>query len=249
LGQIGGVVGPRSPGGAGWTIAEFFIQGGVCGSLPLADRPEGERMLATVGKGDVIVVAKLDRAFRSAADALTVLEELKDQGVGLHLIDLGGDVIGNGVSKMVFTILAAVAEGERDRLRERIRDTKRHLASQSVFSGGSRPFGFDVVLGGEVRRLVPNAAEQAVIDRMKAMRQQGATLRAIGAPSLVMARSRCSASLSAPRGRRGGGDARRAWRSPGAAGGMASRNFWGKICARWVRRAGRLQSPELFQHC
>ena len=84
-------------------------------------------MLATVGKGDIIVTAKLDRAFRSAADALAVLEEFKEQGVGLHMIDLGGDVTGNGISKMVFTILAAVAEGERDRIRERIRDAKRHL--------------------------------------------------------------------------------------------------------------------------
>jgi DNA invertase Pin-like site-specific DNA recombinase len=164
-----------------WTIAEHFVERGVSGSLPLADRPEGNRMLATVGNNDIIVVAKLDRAFRSAADALTVLEELKDQGVGLHMIDLGGDVIGNGVSRMVFTILAAVAEGERDRLRERIRDAKRYLASLGVHSGGSRPFGFDIVLDGEVRRLVPNAAEQAVIDRMKTMRKNGATLRAIGA--------------------------------------------------------------------
>jgi DNA invertase Pin-like site-specific DNA recombinase len=110
-----------------------------------------------------------------------VVEDLRTRGVSLHLLDLGGDVIGNGVSKMVFTILAAVAEGERDRLRERIRDAKRHLASQGVFSGGSHPFGYDVVLEGEVRRLVPNAAEMAVIDRMKAMRQDGAMLRAIGA--------------------------------------------------------------------
>ena len=79
--------------------------------------------MAAISKGDVVVSAKLDRAFRSAADALAVLEELKDQGVSLHLIDLGGDVTGNGVSKMVFTILAAVAEGERDRIRERIRDS------------------------------------------------------------------------------------------------------------------------------
>jgi DNA invertase Pin-like site-specific DNA recombinase len=163
----------------GWTVAEHFIERGVSGSLPLADRPEGNRMLATVGKNDIIVVAKLDRAFRSAADALTVLEELKDQGVGLHMLDLGGDVIGNGVSKMVFTILAAVAEGERDRLRERIRDAKRHLAGQGIFSGGSRPFGYDVVLDGEVRRLVPNEAEMAKLKRMKAMRKKGASLREI----------------------------------------------------------------------
>jgi DNA invertase Pin-like site-specific DNA recombinase len=112
---------------------------------------------------------------------LTVLEELKNHGVGLHMIDLGGDVIGNGISKMVFTILAAVAEGERDRLRERIRDAKRHLTGHGVFSGGKRPFGYDIMLDGEVSRLVPNEAETAVIERMKTMRRSGATLRAIGA--------------------------------------------------------------------
>jgi putative DNA-invertase from lambdoid prophage Rac len=51
-----------------------------------------------------------------------------------------------------------LAEGERDRTRERIRDAKRHLSSQGVFSGGSRPFGYDVVLDGEIRRMVPNPA-------------------------------------------------------------------------------------------
>jgi putative DNA-invertase from lambdoid prophage Rac len=165
----------------GWEIAEHFVERGVSGSVPLADRPEGARLLATAGKGDVIVTAKLDRAFRSAADALTVLEEMKEQGIGLHMIDLGGDVTGNGISKMVFTILAAVAEGERDRLRERIRDAKRHLTSQGIFSGGKRPFGYDIVSDGYVRRLVPNAAEMATIERMKTMRDEGATYRAIGA--------------------------------------------------------------------
>lgn len=48
-----------------------------------------------------------------------MLETIKSQAVSLHMIDLGGDVTGNGISKMVFTILAAVAEGARDRLRER----------------------------------------------------------------------------------------------------------------------------------
>jgi putative DNA-invertase from lambdoid prophage Rac len=165
----------------GWQVDEHFVERGVSGSTPLADRPEGKRLLATIGKGDVVVSAKLDRAFRSAADALAVLEELKDQGVDLHLIDLGGSVVANGVSKMVFTILAAVAEGERDRIRERIRDAKRHLTSQGVFSGGIRPFGYDIVPDGDIRRLVPNPVEMSVIDRMRSMRRDGATYRAIGA--------------------------------------------------------------------
>ena len=75
---------------------------------------------------------------------------------------------------------AAVAEGERDRIRERIRDAKRHLASQGLYNGSKRQFGYNVVLDGEVARLVPNEEEQAVIERVRAMRSEGATLRAIG---------------------------------------------------------------------
>jgi putative DNA-invertase from lambdoid prophage Rac len=158
--------GPISPCSAGATMAE---------------RPEGHRLLQAVSKGAIVITAKLDRMFRSAADALVTLEELKRQGVALHTIDLGGDVTGNGISKMVFTILAAVAEGERDRIRERIRDAKRHLAAQGVFSGGKRPFGFDIVVDGAISRLVPNATEQAAIARMKTMRKKNATFREIGA--------------------------------------------------------------------
>jgi DNA invertase Pin-like site-specific DNA recombinase len=164
----------------GLNVTKTFIEAGVSGSVPFADRPEGRRLLETIGKGDIVITAKLDRMFRSAADALVTLEELKGQGVALHMIDLGGDVTGNGISKMVFTILAAVAEGERDRIRERIRDAKRHLAAQGVFGGGRRPFGFDIVQDGDVQRMVPNAPEQAVIERMKSMRANGATYREIG---------------------------------------------------------------------
>ena len=165
----------------GWTVNEQFVERGASGSTPFADRPEGKRLLTLASKGDVIITPKLDRAFRSAYDALGVLEELKDRGVGLHMLDLGGDVVNNGMSKMMFTVLAAFAEGERDRIRERIRDAKRHLASQRIFSGGRRPFGSDIVMDGETPRLVPNPAEMAVIERMRAMRKDGETFRAIGA--------------------------------------------------------------------
>lgn len=180
----------------GWQVAEHFVERGVSGSTPLAERPEGSRMLATVGKGDIIVTAKLDRAFRSAADVLAVLEEFKVQGVGLHMIDLGGDVTSNGISKMVFTILAAVAEGERDRIRERIRDAKPHLMSQGVFSGGKGPFRYDIVLDGETSRMVPKAAEMAIIGRMKAMRQE-ARHTGRSAPLRDTARNQCSGFWSA----------------------------------------------------
>jgi putative DNA-invertase from lambdoid prophage Rac len=69
-----------------------------------------------------------------------------------------------------------VAEGERDRIRERIRDGKRHLTSQGVFNGG-RPFGVDIVMDGDC----PAHGPQKAIKRMQAMRKDGATYRGIGA--------------------------------------------------------------------
>lgn len=165
----------------GWPVPEFFIEAGVSGSVPLADRPEGQRLLEALQSGDVVITAKLDRAFRSAADALGTLEQLKDDKVALHMIDLGGDVTGNGISKLVFTILSAVAENERDRIRERVRDVKQHRASQRLFNGGRRPFGFNVEGEGKDRRLVPNAAEQAALTRGKVLQTEGKSLREIAA--------------------------------------------------------------------
>jgi putative DNA-invertase from lambdoid prophage Rac len=75
--------------------------------------------------------------FRSARDALDVLDRLKRQNVSLHMIDLGGDVTGNGISKLVFTILSAVAEAERDRTRERIAEVKADSGSAIAISAAT----------------------------------------------------------------------------------------------------------------
>ena len=44
----------------GWQVAEIFVERGVAGSIPLAERPQGARLLETVAKGDAIVTPKLD---------------------------------------------------------------------------------------------------------------------------------------------------------------------------------------------
>src|SRR5687768_7361512 len=108
----------------GLIVDEMFVERGVSGSKPLGDRPEGGRLIAILQPGDIVITPKLDRMFRSALDALDVLGQIQKRGVSLHMVDLGGDVTGNGISKLVFTILSAVAEAERDRIRERIRDVK-----------------------------------------------------------------------------------------------------------------------------
>ena len=71
------------------TVDRHFVERGVSGSVPLDERPEGKALLAILKPGDVIITPKLDRMFRSALNALGVLEGLKQQGVSLHMIDLG----------------------------------------------------------------------------------------------------------------------------------------------------------------
>ncbi|RTE92761.1 recombinase family protein [Bradyrhizobium sp. LVM 105] len=163
----------------GWQVDGFFVEAGVSGSVPLVDRPEGKRLLQALQAGDVVVTARLDRTFRSAADALVTLEQFKADKIGLHMIDLGGDVTGNGISKLVFTILSAVAENVRDGIRERVREAKRYRASQQLFNGGKRPFGYDIEGEEKNKRLVPNANEQAALKRGLGMQANGDSLRSI----------------------------------------------------------------------
>src|SRR3954449_643299 len=155
------------------TLDQVFVERGVSGSRPIGERPEGARMLGRVRSGDVIITPKLDRMFRSALDALDVLARLKDRNVSLHMIDLGGDVTGNGISKLVFTILSAVAEAERDRTRERIADVKRDQRTRGRFLGGTVPFGYRL---GEDGELIPHEGEQEAIQEARAMKQRGASL-------------------------------------------------------------------------
>ena len=109
-------------------------------------------------------------------DALDVLSQLRDKRVSLHMVDLGGDVATNGISKLVFTILSAVAEAERDRIRERIQEVKTDQRARGRYLGGSRPFGWDIVDGGAI---VPREDEQAALQTMRKLRAAGVSLRGI----------------------------------------------------------------------
>ena len=123
----------------------------------------------------------MDRMFRSALDALKTLRKLQKRGISLHMLDLGGDVTGNGISKMMFTILAAVAEGEHARIVERITEVKADQRQRGRFLGGHRPFGWEKVAVKDEKgfRLEEVLAEQEAIKRMVAMKADGKSLRAI----------------------------------------------------------------------
>ncbi|MFK5599074.1 recombinase family protein [Methylobacterium sp. HMF5984] len=160
----------------GLKLDAMFVERGVSGSKPLGDRPEGAALLSVLKPGDTVITAKLDRMFRSSLNALDVLAQLKARSISLHMIDLGGDVTGNGISKLVFTILSAVAEAERDRIRERIAVVKEDQKGRGRYLGGTIPFGFAVAPDGSLTAI---ETEQAAIREMSALRAAGKSLRAI----------------------------------------------------------------------
>ena len=183
----------------GLEVERVFVERGVSGSKPLADRPQGSALLAVLKPGDTVITPKLDRMFRSALDALEVLGELKQRGIALHMIDLGGDTTGNGVSKLVFTILSAVAEAERDRTRERITEVKRDQRQRGRYLGGKVPFGWRV---GEDGALIEMPEQQWALKRMRRLRDQGLPLRAIadrmGAFGITISHMGVKTALRAP---------------------------------------------------
>jgi DNA invertase Pin-like site-specific DNA recombinase len=154
---------------------DVFVEKGISGGSEFNSRPEGSRLLESLKTGDVLIFPKLDRGFRNTRDALNTLHLLKEKGVTVHSIDLGGDITGNGVGAIIFTILSAFASFERERIASRISEVKQMRKAQGYFVGGRRGFGFNVV---DCKK-VPNKKEQKLIQEMKKKKANGESMLAI----------------------------------------------------------------------
>jgi len=140
----------------------------VSGSIPLRRRPAGKRLLDAAQRGDVIVAKTLDRAFRDARDALDVFEHCRAAGIDLVVYDLGHEsVTKDGVSKMIFTILGAVAEMERGRIRDRVTTGRKAKAAKGGHVGGLPRYGYRVVGEGKDARIEVDPDEQEIVAKVR----------------------------------------------------------------------------------
>ncbi len=169
----------RLRGADKWDV-QIYTDAGVSGAVKLSMRPAGEKLLADMKEGDTVVASKLDRMFRSASDALVMLEEFKTRKVHLILYDMGSEPItGGGVAQLLFTILAAVADMERVRIKERTAEGRKAKKARGG-AVGEVPFGFRKVGEGRSATLEPDEKEIAAAARMKVLART-ASLRQIGA--------------------------------------------------------------------
>jgi DNA invertase Pin-like site-specific DNA recombinase len=154
----------------GWQLAGVFVDAAVSGTTPLAKRPEGARLHAVLNPGDIVIAAKMDRAFRSTLDALQTIQSFRNRKISLWLLDPGGDVSGNGIAELIMTVLAAVAQFERSLISERMVAAKAQMRHQGLLQGGKAPFGYklgELAGHGRTRHLLPDPAQQEAIVTMR----------------------------------------------------------------------------------
>lgn len=84
-----------------------------------SSRPGLDDMLAVLVPGDTVTVWKLDRLGRSTVHLFSLMETLKAKGVGVRSLMEGIDTAGS-MGRFLFTILAGVAELERENIRNRV---------------------------------------------------------------------------------------------------------------------------------
>lgn len=134
----------------------------VCsGATPSAKRPNLLGLLQRMGQGDTLVVVKLDRLGRDAADVLSLLSGLEGRRISVRLLDLGADT-SSAAGRLVVQLLAAVAQWERGVMLER---TKAGLAAAR--RAGRHP--------GRRKSLTPFQRDEA-----RRMAAEGRSLRDIG---------------------------------------------------------------------
>ena len=157
---------------------QIYTDAGVSGAVKLAFRPAGEQLLADMKAGDTVIASKLDRMFRSASDALNMFELFKEKQVDLILYDMGNEPVTGGVGKLIMTILAAVADMERIRIKERTAEGRKAKKAKGGVVG-SVPFGLRKIGEGRAATTEINERELAARDRMIALGRT-APLRKIG---------------------------------------------------------------------
>ncbi|MGB3767581.1 MAG: recombinase family protein [Phormidesmis sp.] len=98
------------------TPKEWPCHRGVSGAK--TERPGLDKALDQIRKGDILVIWKLDRLGRSLSHLLSIIEDLKQKGVDFASVQDGFDT-STASGKMVFSVIGAMAEYERNLIRER----------------------------------------------------------------------------------------------------------------------------------
>ena len=99
------------------------------------ERPEFQKLLKELKKGDTLVVTKLDRFARSASEGMEIIKGLFDRGVNVHVLNMGL-IEDTPTGRLILNIMLAFAEFERDMIVERTQEGKAIAKQRPDFREG-----------------------------------------------------------------------------------------------------------------
>ena len=126
-------------------IVNYYEDAGKSGKS-IKGRPAFKKMLSDIESGqnvDYILVYKLSRFGRNAADILNSLELIQTYDVNLICIEEGIDSSQTS-GKLLISVLSAVAEIERENILEQTMNGRREKARQGKWNGGPAPYGYKI---------------------------------------------------------------------------------------------------------
>ena len=130
----------------------------------ITGRPEFTQMLNDVAEDrdgvNFILVFKLSRFGRNAADVLNSLQYIQDFGVNLICVEDGIDSSKDS-GKLTITVLSAVAEIERENILVQTMEGRRQKAREGKWNGGQAPFGY--TLDSKNSTLIVNPEEAEIV--------------------------------------------------------------------------------------
>ncbi len=156
----------------GWAEIVWYVEEGR--SAKDLARPELQRLLQELVAGDVVLVYRLDRLTRSVLDLYSLLRRFERAGAAFRSVSEVYDTT-TAIGRLFMTLVAALAQWERENLAERVKLGMNQAAGQGRRMGGSAPFGYDLAGG----RLVVNPAEAAVVRQLFERYLQGEGVRTL----------------------------------------------------------------------
>jgi DNA invertase Pin-like site-specific DNA recombinase len=167
-----------------YVILNTYQDEGISGATMFRENLHRALEVACHSKA-TLVVYSLSRLARNTADALEICERLEKAGASLAMLDTHIDT-STPVGRCFFTIMAAIATLEREQTAERTRDAMLSMQANGRRMSDSLPYGFEDDPetppngSGRPTGMKPDEQEQAVIERMVALRNEGLGYRAIG---------------------------------------------------------------------
>ena len=146
----------------------------VSGGVEFRKRPIFQKVLSELKGNSKLVVSRLDRLSRKVIDTLKLVDDFKREHKEICITDIG-NIHKDGVSKVFVTILASLAEFERENISQRIKASKKIAKDDRKYLGGYTEFGYKV----ENKKLVPDEKEFIVLQSMVNLRKSGLGYRRI----------------------------------------------------------------------